>query len=81
MNDIEQLRLELAEEFPREAIDLSAVRRVLQDAERYRWLRDSALTGGCATIAAWEANSRDQLDGAIDAAMAKTGSRRPRRNR
>jgi len=45
-----------------------------KDAARYRWLRDGALTNRAATIAMWEANSCDELDTAIDAALNKQES-------
>jgi hypothetical protein len=65
MDDIEQLRRELDDAFPREAIDLFALRRVLKDAERYRWLRNNPQWLG------WEHDFRpDEVDREIDAARA-----------
>ena len=71
MDYIEQLRRDLDDAFPREAIDLSALRRVLKDAERYRWLRDEEGAHAIFSALYFNTQTPEQLDAELDAAIER----------
>jgi hypothetical protein len=59
-------RLEAAQQEP---VSPAQAQADSEDAKLYRWLRDGVMTNRAATIAMWEANSCEELDAAIRAAM------------
>lgn len=62
MNEIAALTEQLDDAFPRDALDLDAVRRAVKDAERYRWMRSNN--------PGKYGDDEAAVDAAIDAAMS-----------
>lgn len=74
MDEITVLTDQLDDAFPRDAIDLDAVRRAVKDAARYRWLRGRVPGGTYRIMGVIYSEGGKGVDAAIDVAMSSNAA-------